>query len=168
MNWLYRKKRRMTIIAWKYHCVGKTITKPFINNVHEIWLVEKGGGGICRILFIVCSSLIWSNQEISEFTTLYMRQAFLIIHTFVDCFYVEIQVKWPHWDKWILILLQWRNGNTDCLVVSTIVKHVFFAYIVPCYVFGKNAEKVGESCIVCGWHCIFLFWISTPSLKSED
>jgi hypothetical protein len=27
MNWLYRKKRRMTIIAWKYHCVGKTITK---------------------------------------------------------------------------------------------------------------------------------------------
>lgn len=48
---------------------------------------------ICRILFIVCASLIWSNQEISEFTTLYMRQAFLIIHTFVDCFYVEIQVK---------------------------------------------------------------------------
>ena len=82
----------MTIIAWKYRCVGKKsrILLSITYMKYDSW---KRGGGVCRIVFIVCASLIWFNQEISEFTTLYLRQAFLIIHTFVDCFYVEIQVK---------------------------------------------------------------------------
>jgi hypothetical protein len=24
------------------------------------------------------------------------------------------------------------------------------AYIVPCYIMGKNAEAVGENCLICG------------------
>ncbi|VDI23070.1 Hypothetical predicted protein [Mytilus galloprovincialis] len=29
------------------------------------------------------------------------------------------------------------------------MKTCIIAYFVPCYVFGKNAEKVGESCVMC-------------------
>lgn len=40
----------------------------------------------------------------------------------------------------------WQHGIFGCFDdMQTCV----MAYLVPCFVFGKNAEKVGESCILC-------------------
>jgi Cys-rich protein (TIGR01571 family) len=41
---------------------------------------------------------------------------------------------------------EWQHGLFGCF---DDFKTCLIAYIVPCYVFGKNAEKVGESCIMC-------------------
>jgi Cys-rich protein (TIGR01571 family) len=41
---------------------------------------------------------------------------------------------------------EWQHGLCGCF---DDMKTCIIAYIVPCYVFGKNAEIVGESCILC-------------------
>ena len=40
----------------------------------------------------------------------------------------------------------WQHGLFGCF---DDMKTCIIAYILPAYVFGKNAEKVGESCILC-------------------
>ena len=41
---------------------------------------------------------------------------------------------------------EWTNGIFGCFNdCSTCI----IAYFCPCYVFGKNAEAVGDSCILC-------------------
>jgi Cys-rich protein (TIGR01571 family) len=42
---------------------------------------------------------------------------------------------------------EWQHGLFGCF---DDVKTCIIAYFVPCYVFGKNAEKVGENCLICG------------------
>ena len=42
---------------------------------------------------------------------------------------------------------EWQHGLFGCFDDLTTC---IIAYIVPCYVFGKNAEKVGENCLLCG------------------
>jgi Cys-rich protein (TIGR01571 family) len=49
-------------------------------------------------------------------------------------------------DTNIITMAEWKHGLFGCFDDC---KTCIFAYIVPCYVFGKHAEKVGESCIVC-------------------
>lgn len=40
----------------------------------------------------------------------------------------------------------WSNGLCSCFEdITTCI----ITYIVPCYTFGKNAEQIGESCILC-------------------
>ena len=41
---------------------------------------------------------------------------------------------------------EWSNGIFDCFKDCSIC---LLAYFVPCYVFGKNAEVVGGSCVLC-------------------
>jgi len=41
---------------------------------------------------------------------------------------------------------EWQHGLFGCFDDC---KTCIISYIAPCYVFGKNAEKVGESCIMC-------------------
>lgn len=42
---------------------------------------------------------------------------------------------------------EWQNGLFGCF---NDCKTCIIAYFVPCFVFGKNAERVGESCVMCG------------------
>ncbi|XP_067935664.1 uncharacterized protein [Watersipora subatra] len=41
----------------------------------------------------------------------------------------------------------WKNGLCSCFGNLPVC---CLSYIVPCYVFGKVAEKNGESCLKCG------------------
>lgn len=42
---------------------------------------------------------------------------------------------------------EWQHGLFGCF---DNIGLCVISYFVPCYQFGKNAEAVGESCVVCG------------------
>jgi len=42
---------------------------------------------------------------------------------------------------------EWANGLCGCFNNCTLC---IVTYFVPCYIAGKNAEAVGEDCILCG------------------
>ena len=42
---------------------------------------------------------------------------------------------------------EWSNGLCGCFNNFTLC---IVTYIAPCYVAGKNAEAVGEDCLLCG------------------
>ena len=41
---------------------------------------------------------------------------------------------------------EWQHSLFGCF---DDFKTCIISYFVPCYVFGKNAERVGESCVMC-------------------
>lgn len=47
----------------------------------------------------------------------------------------------------------WKHGLCGCFDNLGVC---IITYFVPCYTFGKNAEAVGESCILCG--ILYIFW----------
>jgi len=42
---------------------------------------------------------------------------------------------------------QWQHGLCGCFDNCGLC---IITYFVPCYTFGKNAEAVGDSCLLCG------------------
>ncbi|KAL8618813.1 hypothetical protein ACOMHN_000241 [Nucella lapillus] len=42
---------------------------------------------------------------------------------------------------------QWQHGLCGCFDNCGLC---ILSYFVPCYQFGRNAEAVGESCVLCG------------------
>jgi Cys-rich protein (TIGR01571 family) len=42
---------------------------------------------------------------------------------------------------------QWQHGLFGCFDNCTVC---ILSYLAPCYVQGKNAEAVGENCLLCG------------------
>jgi len=44
-------------------------------------------------------------------------------------------------------MAEWKHGLCGCFDNCGIC---LLSYFVPCYQFGKNAEAVGESCLLCG------------------
>jgi len=49
-------------------------------------------------------------------------------------------------------MADWSNGLCGCFNDCGIC---IVSYIVPCYTFGKNAEALGESCMLCGLASLF-------------
>lgn len=43
-------------------------------------------------------------------------------------------------------MVQWQHGLFGCF---DDIKTCIFAYVIPWYVFGRNAERVGENCLTC-------------------
>jgi len=44
-------------------------------------------------------------------------------------------------------MADWQNGLCGCFNDCGLC---IISYILPCYQFGKNAEALGENCLVCG------------------
>lgn len=42
---------------------------------------------------------------------------------------------------------EWSNGLCGCFNNCTLC---IITYVAPCYIAGKNAEAVGEDCLMCG------------------
>lgn len=47
---------------------------------------------------------------------------------------------------------EWSNGLCGCMNNCTLC---LITYVAPCYTAGKNAEAVGDSCIMVG----VLYWV---------
>lgn len=50
-------------------------------------------------------------------------------------------------------MAEWQHGLFGCFDNCGLC---IITYFVPCYTFGKNAEKMGDSCILCalGFVCV--------------
>jgi len=49
-------------------------------------------------------------------------------------------------------MADWQNGLCGCFNDCGLC---IISIIVPCYTFGKNAEALGESCLMCGLASLF-------------
>lgn len=51
--------------------------------------------------------------------------------------------------KVCVVLFEMGEWNHDLFSCFEDSKTCIIAYVIPCYIFGKNAEKVDESCALC-------------------
>jgi len=49
-------------------------------------------------------------------------------------------------------MADWQNGLCGCFNDCGLC---LISYILPCYTFGKNAEALGENCMLCGLLSLF-------------
>jgi len=49
-------------------------------------------------------------------------------------------------------MADWQSGLCGCFNDCGLC---IISFIIPCYTFGKNAEALGESCILCGLLSLF-------------
>lgn len=59
---------------------------------------------------------------------------------------------------------QWRHGLFGCFDNCSLC---LITYLVPCYQFGKNAEKVGDGCLFCGIAWLFTGCIAGGILRGK-
>lgn len=60
----------------------------------------------------------------------------------------------------------WAHGLFGCLDDCTVC---ILTYFIPCYIYGKTAETLGESCVMHGATILFspLFWYCMASTRGR-
>ena len=81
---------------------------------------------------------------------LFNSYAFLMHHNGIMNYYGDMRMRtWPRVASNCAntkMSREWTNGVFGCFNDCT---SCILAYFIPCYIFGKNAEVVGDSCVLC-------------------
>jgi len=97
--------------------------------------------------FFFSFSLSFNSDTATAYVQIKKRHTYLIhIILYLECliFTFKVIVAEP---QNLTMSGEWQHGLFGCFDNFTVC---IISWLVPCYQFGKNAEAVGESCLMCG------------------